>query len=434
MKPTAPLRARLAALSPYGIWGLVALGLLLAPRLFTQSFALSLLSQMGIMVIFALSYNILFGQTGLLSFGHSVYLGLGAFFCVQVLNAVAAGSSIWPVSLLPLVGGGAGAFFALVFGAVLTRKAGTPFAMITLGIGEMVFAAALMFPGFFGGEAGIVGDRTAGGNFLGVAGWNFGPPIQVYYLIAAWCFVSTAAMFALTRTPLGRVANAVRDNPERAEFIGFNPRLVRWIMVVMAGFFAGVAGALTAINFEIASAENLSALRSGSVLLATVIGGSAFFFGPVLGAVVFVFFAVALSEFTPAWQLYLGLFFVLLVMFAPGGLASLLQGAARLARGGKLRWLVGPLLGLVAAYLLLALGVVLVVEMAYQATLALGANPVARIAGAEFDPSRPGNWALAAILIAAGTAAVARGGRRFAERRDSVGNQAVRLQQPGEQS
>ena len=153
------------------------------------------------------------------------------------------------------------------------------------------------------------------------------------------------AMFALTQTPLGRIANAVRDNPERAEFIGYNTQRVRWLMLILSSFFAGIAGGLSAINFEIVSAENFSAVRSGGVLLAAFIGGVGFFFGPILGAVVFVFFAVALSEWTKAWQLYLGVFFVLLVMFAPGGLSSLLLMNLRVLKFRKFGRLRDPYVG-----------------------------------------------------------------------------------------
>ena len=98
----------------------------------------------------------------------------------------------------------AGALFGVIFGYLTTRRAGTPFAMITLGIGEMVFAASLMFSGFFGGEGGITADRASGRPLLGIAGITFGPQLQVYYLIAVWCFVCMIAMYALTQTPLGR--------------------------------------------------------------------------------------------------------------------------------------------------------------------------------------------------------------------------------------
>ena len=121
-----------------------------------------------------------------------------------------ARAQFWlPVSLLPLVGGLGGAFFGVLFGYVTTRKAGTTFAMITLGIGEMVFASSLMFPDFFGGEGGVSTNRVVGNAVLGI---TYGPGRQVYYLIAVWCLLSMIAMYAWTQTPLGRIANAVRDN------------------------------------------------------------------------------------------------------------------------------------------------------------------------------------------------------------------------------
>lgn len=220
------------------IWSATALVMLVMPLIFTGGFAVTLMSQMGIMIIFALSYNMLLGQTGMLSFGHAVYSGLGAFIAVHVLNMVGAGKVWLPVSMLPLVGGLAGAFFGVVFGYVTTKKSGTTFAMITMGIGEMVFASSLMFPDFFGGEGGISTNRVVGDPFLGI---TFGPGLQVYYLIAIWCFLSMVAMYAWTQTPLGRIANAVRDNPERVEFIGYNTQRVRYLVLILSAFFAGIA-------------------------------------------------------------------------------------------------------------------------------------------------------------------------------------------------
>jgi branched-chain amino acid transport system permease protein len=182
------------------VWAATALVMLALPLAFTQGFALSLLSQIGIAVIFALSYNMLLGQTGMLSFGHAVYYGLGAFASAHVLNAVGAGGLYVPVTLLPLVGGLAGLVFGAVFGYVTTRRSGTPFAMISLGIAEMIAASALMFPGFFGGEGGIATNRVTGQPWHGI---TYGPQIQVYYLIAAWCFACMIAMFAFTRLPWG---------------------------------------------------------------------------------------------------------------------------------------------------------------------------------------------------------------------------------------
>ncbi|HYR24993.1 MAG TPA: branched-chain amino acid ABC transporter permease, partial [Aquabacterium sp.] len=200
------------------LWGLFALVLLVAPKVFTSSLAMTMLTQMGIAIIACLSYNMLLGQGGMLSFGHAVYSGLGSFAAIHVLNKVSEGAWHVPVSLLPLIGGLAGLLVAALLGSITTKKSGTIFAMITLGIGELVYSMSLMLPEFFGGEGGISGNRVVGKPFLGI---SFGPQIQLYYLIAFYCFVSTAALFALTRTPLGRMLNAVRDNPERVEFVGY---------------------------------------------------------------------------------------------------------------------------------------------------------------------------------------------------------------------
>jgi len=168
------------------VWGAIALFMVCMPLIFKQSFALSMLSQMGIAIIFALSYNMLLGQTGLLSFGHAVYYGLAAFICAHTLNTMAAGKFNIPVTLLPLVGGVSGLVFGILLGYVTTRRAGTPFAMISLGIAELVAASALMFPAFFGGEGGIATNRQIGQAWHGL---SYGPQIQVYYLIAGWCFI-----------------------------------------------------------------------------------------------------------------------------------------------------------------------------------------------------------------------------------------------------
>lgn len=390
--------------------------MLVLPLCFPSGFAIALLSQMGIMIIFALSYNMLLGQSGMLSFGHAVYSGLGAFVAAHVLNRIGAGGIWLPVSLLPLVGGLGGAFFGALFGYVTTKKSGTTFAMITLGIGEMVHSSALMLPGFFGGEGGISTDRVVGGAVFGI---TYGPGRQVYYLIAAWCLLSMIIMYAWTRTPLGRIANAVRDNPERAEFVGYDTRRVRFIVMILSAFFAGISGGLSVINFEIVSAENVGAALSGGVLLATFIGGSGFFFGPVIGAILYVLFAVALSSLTHAWLLYLGLFFVLMVMFAPGGLASLIvKQAPLLNRGGSRRMLPSYSAALGAGLILLA-ALILTVELAYRLQINNDNGTHMTLAGLGFDAASLKPWACAVALWLVGAsswrAAIARVRRAWDE-------------------
>jgi len=380
-------------------WAGFALLLIVAPLIFNKGASLSLLSQMGTVMIFGLSYNMLLGQSGMLSFGHAVYSGLGAFFAIHTMNLVTAGTLTVPVTLIPLIGGVAGMFFGVLFGYVTTKKSGTTFAMITLGLVELVAACSLMFPGFFGGEGGISTNRVIGNSVMGI---SYGPQIQVYYLIAFWLFVSTVGMYAFTQTPLGRIANAVRDNPERVEFVGYDTQWVRYLTLILSAFFAGISGGLSAINFEIVSAENVSAIRSGSILLFTFIGGIGFFFGPMIGAVIGVFLTVMLSDYTKAWQLYLGVFFIVIVMFAPGGVASILMLNVNLLKFGKFKR-VWRYLGALCAMALVALcGVVMLIEMLYHRALDADNGTAMTLFAWNVDSATVMPWCIAVALLATG--------------------------------
>jgi branched-chain amino acid transport system permease protein len=381
------------------IWGLFALLLVIFPWLFTSSFSITILSQMGIAIIACLSFNMLLGHGGMLSFGHAVYTGLGSFLAIHALNSVADGSLPIPVSAVPLAGGLAGMGFAVLFGYVTTRKSGTTFAMITLGLGELVFAMSLMIPEFFGGEGGVSGNRVIGKAFMGI---SYGPPIQVYYLIAVYTFVAVAAMFAFTRTPLGRMLNAVRDNPERVEFVGYNTQRIRYTAFIIAGFFAGISGGLGALNFEIVTAEVVGAARSGAYLLFTFLGGATFFFGPIIGAVLMVLAFVLFSEFTKAWLLYLGLIFLFMVMYAPGGVASLIMMNLRLAMFGHLRKLWVSYLGLAITGLVTLLGGAVMVEMVYHLQLNSSLGSELKFMGASLDAKGLNSWFGCGFVMATG--------------------------------
>jgi branched-chain amino acid transport system permease protein len=393
------------------IWSLYASALVVAPLIWTSGFMQTMLMQIGIGIIVCLSYNVLLGQGGMLSFGHAVYSGLGSFLAIHTLNRVSEGGLWLPVSLVPLVGGFAGLGFAVLLGYVTTKKAGTTFAMITLGIGELVWSMSLMIPEFFGGEGGVSGNRMAGEPFLGI---TFGPEIQVYYLIAAYCFVSTAALFAFTRTPLGRMLNAVRDNPERVEFIGYSTQRVRYLAFMVSGFFAGIAGGLAALNFEIVTAEVVGAARSGAYLLFTFLGGATFFFGPIIGAVLMVIALVLLSELTPAWLLYLGLAFLFMVMYAPGGIASLIMMNLRLAAFGKLRRVWTSYLALGGTGFVVLAGGGAMIEMVYHLQLNAGSGPELSFMGATLNALSLDSWFGAALVLATGVALFELTRRRFA--------------------
>ena len=382
------------------IWGAFALALIVAPLVFTSSLALTMLSQIGYLIIICLSYNILLGQGGMLSFGHAVYTGLGSFIAIHAMNRASSGDWGIPLVLIPIIGGLGGMFFAALLGYVTTKKSGTTFAMITMGIGELVASMALMFPEFFGGEGGITTDRVYGKPFFGL---TFGSGMEVYYLIAAYCFICTAAMFAFTGTPLGRMLNAVRDNPERVEFVGYNTQRVRYFSFIIAGFFAGVGGGLAAINFEIITAmDSVSVMRSGSYLLFTFLGGATFFFGPIIGAVLLVLASVLLSELTKAWLLYLGLVFLLMVMYAPGGVASLIMMNLRVARFGKWRWLAQPYLAIAASALVMIVGGAAIVEMIYHLQLNAALGPQVSFMSVQLDTSSASTWTMAVAIFVVG--------------------------------
>ena len=399
------------------LWALFAALLLVVPQVFTSGLSVTMLSQMGIAIIACLSYNMLLGQGGMLSFGHAVYTGLGAFVSIHALNMYSGAGMPLPVSMVPLVGGVAGMAFAVLFGYVTTRKSGTTFAMITLGLAELVFAMSLMVPEFFGGEGGISGNRMSGPAVMGI---TFGPAKQVYYLIAAYTLVCVVLMYAFTQTPLGRLLNAVRDNPERVEFIGYNPQRVRYTAFIIAGFFAGISGGLGALNFEIVNAEVVGAARSGAYLLFTFLGGATFFFGPIIGAILMVLAFVLLSEYTQAWLLYLGLVFMVMVMYAPGGIASLIMLNLRVARHGKLRALLPAYGVLAAASLVLLVAVAALVEMVYHRQLNAAMGSVVNFMGLALDTTSVQSWLGLCAVLALGAWAFALAQRHFGVRWDAA--------------
>ena len=383
----------------YGLWVATALFLIVLPKIFGSGGALTMFSLIGISIIFSLSYNILLGQTGMLSFGHAVYYGLGGFLVIHTINIIGANKLPIPLPIVPLIGGLTGLLFAALLGWVSTKRSGTAFAMISLGVAELVASSALILRTFFGGEAGISANRT---KVMRLFDWSFGPQIQIYYLVAAWTLIAVIAMYALTRTPLGRMCNAVRDNPERVQFVGYDPHVVRYIAFCFAGFFAGIAGGLAAINFEIANSAYLGAVQSGTVLFSTYIGGVGYFIGPIVGAIFVTILSLSLSDLTSVWQLYFGLFFIAVVTWAPGGITGLLMMHRPLVRGGTLGKVLPYYLIALVPTLAMVAGLVLAIETIVHHTVNSGENPNIKAFGMNFNAASPVTWALTLFLIVAG--------------------------------
>ncbi len=385
------------------IWILAGFVILVLPLVFSSGFSISLMGLMGIMVIFALAYNMLLGQGGMLSFGHAVYFGLGGYFTIHFLQQMESGSiGYFPISLLPLFGGVVGLFFGVLIGFVSTRRAGTIFALISLGFVEMMTALAFILISFFNGEEGIQGDRFIGPEPFGI---TYGPGIQVYYLIGAWCLIAMIAMYAITKTPFGRMSNAVRDNPERAQFVGYNTQRVRWLAFSLSSFFAGLAGALYALHFEHIGYEAAGLELSGEILLATYMGGTGHFLGPIVGAVLFTFLKGTLSDLSSIWYFYLGAVFLLAVLYAPTGIAGLILRHEPVLKTdfrllGKMAL---PYLGALIAIVIAVGGVIALIEMINFATDEYSAGTIIRIYGIGVETRSFLPWLAFGIVALIGT-------------------------------
>lgn len=381
----------------------IAALLAVLPFVFSSRASLSMMNLMGASIVFALSYNMLLGQSGLLSFGHAVYFGFGGYAAMHAMNWIElaeADGGLWayyPPFFLPIVGFAGGLLAGVVFGYPSCKRAGVPFAMISLGIAELVAAAGFMFVSVFGGEEGISGNRMNGPVVFGL---SLGPIDEVYWFIAFWTVVGTVGVYAVSRTPLGRMANAVRDNPVRVQFVGYNPERVRFLMFMLSGGFAGLAGGMSAVNFEIFTPESLGLAASGLVLIMAYIGGIRYFWGPILGAVVITYMQSNLSDYSEAWLFYLGLLFIAIVMFAPRGLAGILAdaweasrrpGFARVAAG----WAVSGL-GILVGFL----GVVVLVEVNFRR--AAGYGDLFTPFGIPLPPDAWYTWVIGIGLLALG--------------------------------
>lgn len=404
----------------HGLWFLMLALMLVLPWVFYDhergrhsGFAITLLSEMALMSIFALSYNMLMGQAGLLSFGHAILFGIGAYFVAHTLNFIKATEIPIPVELMPLVGGLGGLFCGVLAGYVATKQRATAFAMITMGLGELLTAAALMFMTFFGGEGGITTDRVVDTSIFGIP---YTRPIQVYYLLVAWAMIAALLMYLQTQTPLGRIANASRDNYERTQFVGYDPRVIRYWQFILSGFFAGIAGGMYCLVYEIVTFDTLAAVKSANALLATYIGGAVGFFGPIMGAVLVVGMQSGISLHTSAWLLYLGVIFIAMVIYAPGGLLGLFANHIPIARMGRLGELVVPYIRVLIPTAIMTAGFVLFVELVTHQTIGAAQGKKFGILGMKPDPDSALVWVIAIVAMLAGALWLRVEGRFFMAR------------------
>ena len=275
---------------------------------------LSILTDLLIFGLFALSLDLILGYTGMVSFGHAAYFGLGAYGSALVL--IHFGQPI-PVALL--AGALLAGVVALPVGWFSTRAAGIYFAMLTLAFAQLLYTVAYKWRDLTGGSDGITGvPKTA----LFWGGPSLASPRAFYFVVAVSVVLSLVACWALMSSPFGRALQAIRENERRFIALGRDSRPFKVVVFVIAAAFAGLAGALFAPFRGFASPEVMFWVLSGQGLMMVVMGGIGTLVGPIVGAMVFILIQEIMSSYTEHWMIFTGAVFVLMVIFLPGGLVG----------------------------------------------------------------------------------------------------------------
>lgn len=384
---------------------LVSLGVAAAVLpLFLSPAATGVATNMLIAALFALAFNLLIGQGGMLSFGHAAYFAIGAFGTVHAMTAVERGTLWLPTPLLPLAGALAGLITGVVAGYFATLRSGVYFSMVTLAIAELFHTLAPNMKEAFGGESGLTSMRQP---WLGL---DFGSESEVYGLVLAWVLIAGLGLYLYTRTPFGRLTVALRENERRIAFLGFDPHLSKVLVFAVSATFAGLAGGLLAVVNESANYMQFGLGYSASVVLHTFIGGSTVFLGPALGAAALTLFGYVTSDLTRMWLLYQGLLFVAVMAVMPDGVGGFIVAQARLAGSHPPSRLIAAYGFAAASFICLVGAVVFTCEMLgnmlsrdYLAQTARlgGMQPIA-LFGRAWLPAAAGTWAVPLAAIAAG--------------------------------
>ncbi|NYT39045.1 branched-chain amino acid ABC transporter permease [Allopusillimonas soli] len=280
-------------------------------------FYIFIATEILILGLFAASFNLIFGYTGMLSFGHAAFFGAGAYATAMLLQ-----SQQWPLLGCLLAAIVAGALLALLIGFFSVRLDEVYFAMLTLAFGMMVFAVVHQWRSVTNGSDGIAGF-TVGQFGLGLP-LTLGNPSVYYHMVLVVVVLAAALLYLICRSSFGLVLRAIRQNPERVAFCGLNVRSYRLAAFTIAGAFAGLAGGLMAPFLRIASPELVHWSMSAEPVLMTILGGSGYFLGPFFGAGMFVLLETWITSVTQAWMLVLGIILALMVMFFRRGLLGTL--------------------------------------------------------------------------------------------------------------
>ncbi len=280
--------------------------------------------EIAIWIIFALGFNLLFGYTGLHSFGHGAYLGVGAY--AFGLFQLHVGVSLFGGLLAAILAAGvAGAVVA----SFVSHRRGIYFALMTIAFGQLFWFGAVKMHWITGGEDGLLNIPRPDLN-LGVTSFDLSGNTALYYLIATLVIVITILTWRAVNSPFGRILQAIRQNEVRASFIGYEVWWFKWVVFTLSAMFAGLAGGLFSMAQESAYPDVMSLHQSGLIVMMVLVGGGLVnFWGPILGVVLYFIARDVLGAITETWLLWYGLMFVAMVMFKPEGLAGFLAELKR---------------------------------------------------------------------------------------------------------
>ena len=264
--------------------------------------------------LFAVGFNLIFGYTGMLSFGHAAFFGLGAYGCGVPIAKF--GLAWFPSLVLGVLVAG---LAAALIGWLAIRTRGIYFAMVTLALSQVVYYATFQWVSLTGGENGLRGVSVTSIDFLGLH-FSLLDPMTKYYFILVFVAVALGLFSRILNSPFGAVLEAVRENEKRAAACGYDVARTRWLAFTLSGLFAGLAGALYAIHLSIVPIETLHYFTSATVVMMTLLGGMGTFFGPFLGALIYLMLEDVVTVVTVHWQLFVGALFVFLILFFPRGI------------------------------------------------------------------------------------------------------------------
>lgn len=295
-----------------------------------KSYYRGLMTEVLIFAIFAMSLDLLLGYTGLPSFGHAAFFGLGAYTVAFIAsnNARAldlTGNLFFTLPVVVIVA----ALSALVIGFFAIRTSGIYFLMITLAAAQMLFSVASRWTSVTGGSDGLSGVQNA---VVGIGSFSYefsAFQTNFYYLVLFFTVVAWFMLRRIANSPFGWALQGIRENEPRMKALGYNTFRFKLAAFVLAGTFASVAGLLSAHFFKNATPETLSLTTSGEAMVALIIGGAGTLMGPILGSAVVKMFPLVVSSYVERWQMLEGLLFIGFVLFAPNGIMSWLTGKSQ---------------------------------------------------------------------------------------------------------